>query len=1644
MTSVSQQSQNPSQASHSSSASQSTVSYANAAKAVSSPPIATGSSTPSPAVAVGGSAPVQHGKTSSISPVNGRSSIPPAVPAVSAAPAIAHSSAVANGSATDHSRKSSVTISATGPNGFVPNGGPVGGSKSGIQFGSITDSPAASHSTPQVAQPTSSAPISIPSNPRVTSPAQSPTPIPQPSASGGRPPSGLAGQGNGVTFGSLGGDGDRHMRQASGTQGPLAPGNQQSGHIRRESSQSTQGEMGGNQGPGAGPGRGGFPPQGRGRGNYNSPQFQQQQQMGYPPGNSQYRNSSQGRGAMAPPFQGQARMPPFPNSPHQAARSPALAPSLPGTPNMNTIVPMQNPQQQYGGYGAYSQMQGQAVKNPSSSNHQSEFSGNKFNNNRGNKGGRNWGARNSEKYSSGRQRNQRDSSQEIYGHQYMSREHAPPLQTERDSYGQSDMRNFTMPAEPAGRDHSMQSPHGNESPPSAHLERRASSADQSALPPLPPPLSGVPRFDVHSIDLSPASVDFERFLTMQQGGYPNYQTQAFDQRGMPMMSAPYGYPQVQYMQAGPPQSPQPGYQQPTYIPGQYAPQPQPMSRNSSQMSADQRPASSMGQPQTPSMTPSASHPHTPQPAAKATASQSNSFSRPARKSAAIVIRKPDGGELDVEAFKAPASPAPSNRTRTPPVIASTPTPPPKSSTPQHSRSDSSAVKSKEQIQKEVLEAVKQKAAAEKSDKAADTQAKADEVAKAAEDKSKDEAKTKADAEAKAAEDAKAAKVKEEADAKAAADKAKQDEEEEMERQIREIEEEEAAREKKEAEILAKRNAERAVAEQENAAKRKQQDEENDRKLKEQEREMERLEDEREQKRKEAEGKGSDKVDIQAELKKDIKSLSKDDDKNTPATPSTLASKLSNLTLETDSGASTPASDDSMGPPPKVNASEKRGKPAALNLAPLNTKPVEAPQPSAALQSLKSARFLTAINPALYPNNINSPNPALNTAVTNKGKNFKYDKEFLLQFQKVFTEKPSLEFESQIKLLIGEGDGGSARSASARTAGGMGPRQGSARNNAPGAFAMGQFGAVGGKTLPPGTTSDQRFAMASGQMARPPITTMNSMNSLPRMGGGSFPGGNPMSRQGSQYNIPNSPRTQNKSQRNNSRPHGHPPNAKAEAQAAKTMPLTAGMDLKPIQVSASGWKPRSIGNQAATGAAGPAPGASGASGHMEPDMVQRKVKAALNKMTPEKFDKIADQILAIAAQSKDEADGRTLRQVIQLTFEKATDEAHWASMYAKFCKRMLETMSPDIKDESILDKNGNIVSGGNLFRKYLLNRCQEEFERGWKMDLPDKPEGERGDEKSGEAAMLSEEYYIAAGAKRRGLGLVQFIGELYKLSMLTERIMHECVKKLVDYTGIPDEAEIESLTKLLKTIGANLDSTEKGKPMMDVYFSRIEALVSTPDLPSRLRFMLMDIVDLRKKRWQSKEQNKGPKTLEEVRAEAEAAAAQKAAENARGPQRGGGGGGGGRMQMGRGDSRNFSNQYGNQPPVDYQKNTVGMDDLRRLTNKNSTNRHSSQQMSFGPTSMFSSRSNSRQNKMGPGGSLSRAGEDSGASSRTGTPPQQKEKESATSANAFSLLAGLGSGEAENPASPPSTSVSPALSKATPASADKSEDKKGSES
>ena len=84
--------------------------------------------------------------------------------------------------------------------------------------------------------------------------------------------------------------------------------------------------------------------------------------------------------------------------------------------------------------------------------------------------------------------------------------------------------------------------------------------------------------------------------------------------------------------------------------------------------------------------------------------------------------------------------------------------------------------------------------------------------------------------------------------------------------------------------------------------------------------------------------------------------------------------------------------------------------------------------------------------------------------------------------------------------------------------------------------------------------------------------------------------------------------------------------------------------------------------------------------------------------------------------------------------------------------------------------------------------------------------------------------------------MKFIGELFKLQMLTERIMHECIKKLLSGVDNPEEEETESLCKLLTTVGHALD-TSKARRHMDVYFSRMKELAKSNNVTSRIQFML---------------------------------------------------------------------------------------------------------------------------------------------------------------------------------------------------------------
>jgi MIF4G domain len=119
----------------------------------------------------------------------------------------------------------------------------------------------------------------------------------------------------------------------------------------------------------------------------------------------------------------------------------------------------------------------------------------------------------------------------------------------------------------------------------------------------------------------------------------------------------------------------------------------------------------------------------------------------------------------------------------------------------------------------------------------------------------------------------------------------------------------------------------------------------------------------------------------------------------------------------------------------------------------------------------------------------------------------------------------------------------------------------------------------------------------------------------------------------------------------------------------------------------------------------------------PEMVERKVKALVNKLSMERFDSISDQIIAWANKLEREKDGRTLIQVIKLVLEQASDEETFSEMFARLCRKMTEHLSPKVQGDGIENAEGKPFAGGQLFRKYLLNCCQEDFERGWVAKMP---------------------------------------------------------------------------------------------------------------------------------------------------------------------------------------------------------------------------------------------------------------------------------------------------------------------------------------
>uniref|UniRef100_A0A671S1Q5 Eukaryotic translation initiation factor 4 gamma 2 n=1 Tax=Sinocyclocheilus anshuiensis TaxID=1608454 RepID=A0A671S1Q5_9TELE len=211
-----------------------------------------------------------------------------------------------------------------------------------------------------------------------------------------------------------------------------------------------------------------------------------------------------------------------------------------------------------------------------------------------------------------------------------------------------------------------------------------------------------------------------------------------------------------------------------------------------------------------------------------------------------------------------------------------------------------------------------------------------------------------------------------------------------------------------------------------------------------------------------------------------------------------------------------------------------------------------------------------------------------------------------------------------------------------------------------------------------------------------------------------------------------------------------------------------------------------------------------------DAIFRKVRGILNKLTPEKFDKLCLELLNVGVDSK-----LILKGIILLIVDKALEEPKYSSLYAQLCLRLAED-APNFDGPSTEIQSSQKQS---TVRNSSIHLQEASQHRVLFYDKNDSP-------------LTSEEEEQRAIAKIKMLGNIKFIGELGKLDLIHESILHKCIK----------------------TVKSNLR-----------IWGRIWSIMRKP----RIRFLLQDTVELRENNWVPRKAfiDNGPKTINQIRQDA---------------------------------------------------------------------------------------------------------------------------------------------------------------------------------
>eukprot|EP00668_Euglena_longa_P007712 GGOE01009248.1.p1 GENE.GGOE01009248.1~~GGOE01009248.1.p1 ORF type:complete len:724 (+),score=84.40 GGOE01009248.1:36-2174(+) len=247
---------------------------------------------------------------------------------------------------------------------------------------------------------------------------------------------------------------------------------------------------------------------------------------------------------------------------------------------------------------------------------------------------------------------------------------------------------------------------------------------------------------------------------------------------------------------------------------------------------------------------------------------------------------------------------------------------------------------------------------------------------------------------------------------------------------------------------------------------------------------------------------------------------------------------------------------------------------------------------------------------------------------------------------------------------------------------------------------------------------------------------------------------------------------------------------------------------------------------------------------ERDIVAKKVQGILNRITPEKYDILSQQLVALLSPfmaEETEVATDVCKEVSWKIFEKAIGEPHNSVMYADLVQ-LLHTNQQKLSQER--RANGK-PSADHSIRTLILNRCQRQF-----YSTAEKSEDQ------GESEVMHDRH------RKRCQGNARLVAEVYLRKLLPIKIVEEVIEFLIQdqKTAFPDRMEV--LCTLLSVAGPQIDWS---RPVLVDCWRRVQDMCSAEDTIPRIKFLLQDLMELRAGAWAPRRTVlESPKKLAEVR------------------------------------------------------------------------------------------------------------------------------------------------------------------------------------